>query len=245
MCYITLIAQLLKNLPAVQETWVQFLDWEDPLEKEMATHSSILAWRVPWTEEPGRLQSMGSQTVGCDLATKPPPLLYNPLLSLFTLNAQIVSGLASRRLFQGDSCILLTYLQNFLSIYFLARSIPGSSCTFSDPALHSGTSPRYSSSLLWRVQVGKLDLGSMCAYCYWDFVASKPSQQTVPGNTRAYTHTSVHFCVSVGTVYKCHKFSPIAPILIQPSSICSSLLLYQPHSGQRNPTLIFLDMFII
>ena len=154
MYYITLIAQLLKNLPAMQETWVQFLDWEDPLEKEMATHSSILAWRVPWTEEPGRLQSMGSQTVGCDLATKPPPLLHNPLLSLFTLNAQIVSDLASRRLFQGDSCILLTYLQYFLSIYFLAQSIPGSSCTFSDPALHSGTSPRYSSSLLWRVQQG-------------------------------------------------------------------------------------------
>ena len=103
----------------------------------------------------GSWQSMRSQRVGCDLATKPPPPLYNPLLSLFTLNAQIVSDLASRRLFQGDSCILLTYLQYFLSIYFLAQSIPGSSCTFSDPALHSGTSPRNSSSLLWRVQVGK------------------------------------------------------------------------------------------
>ena len=54
-------AQSVKNLPAVQKTWVQSLGWEDPLEKEMATHSSILAWRIPWTEEPGRLQSMGSQ----------------------------------------------------------------------------------------------------------------------------------------------------------------------------------------
>ena len=53
------MAQLVKNLPAVQETWVQFLGWEDPLEKKMATHSSILAWKIPWTEEPGRLQSMG------------------------------------------------------------------------------------------------------------------------------------------------------------------------------------------
>ena len=50
-----------KNLPAMQETWVQFLGWEDPLEEEMATHSSILAWIIPWTEEPGRLQSMGVQ----------------------------------------------------------------------------------------------------------------------------------------------------------------------------------------
>ena len=57
----SLIAQMVKNLPAVQETWVQSLDWEDPLEKEMANHSSILAWKIPWTEEPGGLQCMGSQ----------------------------------------------------------------------------------------------------------------------------------------------------------------------------------------
>ena len=54
-------AQLVKILPAVQETCFQFLGWEGPLEKEMATHSNILIWRIPWTEEPGRLQSMGSQ----------------------------------------------------------------------------------------------------------------------------------------------------------------------------------------
>ena len=57
----SLVAQSVKNLPAMQETQVQFLGQEDPLEKEMATHSSILAWRIPWTEEPGRLQSVGSQ----------------------------------------------------------------------------------------------------------------------------------------------------------------------------------------
>ena len=57
----SLVAQRLKRLPAMQETWVQSLGQEDPLEKEMATHSSILAWKIPWTEEPGGLQSMGSQ----------------------------------------------------------------------------------------------------------------------------------------------------------------------------------------
>ena len=66
MCVLgaSLVAQLVKNLPAMQETQVQFPGWEDPLEKEMATLSSILAWRIPWTEEPGGLQSMGlkSQT---------------------------------------------------------------------------------------------------------------------------------------------------------------------------------------
>ena len=55
----SLIAQVVKNLPAMQETQIRFLGREDPLEKEMATHSSILTWRIPWTEEPGRLQSMG------------------------------------------------------------------------------------------------------------------------------------------------------------------------------------------
>ena len=62
----SLVDQTVKNLPAVQETWVQYLGWEDPLEKEMVTHSSILAWKFSWTEEPGGLQSMGSQRVGHD-----------------------------------------------------------------------------------------------------------------------------------------------------------------------------------
>ena len=65
----SLVAQMVKNLSAVQETWVQSLVQEDPLEKGMATYSSILAWRIPWTEEPGRLQSMGLQRVGHDRAT--------------------------------------------------------------------------------------------------------------------------------------------------------------------------------
>ena len=59
-----------KNPPAKQEMWVQSLDWEDPLEKEMATHSSILAWKIPWTEEPGRLQSLGLQRVWRNWVTK-------------------------------------------------------------------------------------------------------------------------------------------------------------------------------
>ena len=60
------VAQMVKRLPAMRETWVRSLGWEDPLEKEMATHSSTLAWKIPWTEKPCRLQSMGSQRVGHD-----------------------------------------------------------------------------------------------------------------------------------------------------------------------------------
>ena len=59
-----MVAQMVKNLPAMQETWVQPLGWEDLLQKGMATHSSIIAWRICWTEEPGLLLSMGSQRVG-------------------------------------------------------------------------------------------------------------------------------------------------------------------------------------
>ena len=58
--------QMVKNQPATQKTWIQSLGWKDPLEKGMATHSSMLAWRIPWTEEPGGLQSMDSQRVRHD-----------------------------------------------------------------------------------------------------------------------------------------------------------------------------------
>ena len=67
----SLVAQTVKHLPTMQETWVRSLGQEDPLAKEMAIHSSTLAWKVPWTEEPGRIQSMGLQRVGHDRATSP------------------------------------------------------------------------------------------------------------------------------------------------------------------------------
>ena len=69
----SLVVQMVKNLSAVQETWVQFLGQEDPLDKGMAIHSSILAWRIPWLEEHGRPQSMWSQRVRHDLVIKQPP----------------------------------------------------------------------------------------------------------------------------------------------------------------------------
>ena len=84
----SLVAQRLKRLLPMQETRVWSLGWEDPLEKEMVTHSSILAWGIPWTEEPGRLQSTGSQRVGHDWATS----LTHSLCILFLLlhNLQII-----------------------------------------------------------------------------------------------------------------------------------------------------------
>ena len=60
--YASLVAQMVKTLPAMLETWVPSLSWEDPPKQEMATHSSILAWKIPWTEKPGGLQSVGSQS---------------------------------------------------------------------------------------------------------------------------------------------------------------------------------------
>ena len=62
----SLVAQMVKRLSTMRETWVQSLGWEDPLEKEMAIRSSTIAWKIPWTEEPGRLQSTGLQRVGHD-----------------------------------------------------------------------------------------------------------------------------------------------------------------------------------
>ena len=67
---VSLVAQMVKSLPAMWEIQVRFLGQKEPLEKEMAIHSSTLGWKIPWTEEPDRLQSMGSQRVGHDLATE-------------------------------------------------------------------------------------------------------------------------------------------------------------------------------
>ena len=69
----SLVAQLVKNLPAMPETRVQSLDWEDSLEKEMAIHFSILAWKIPWTDDPGGATLHGVARVGHNLGTKPPP----------------------------------------------------------------------------------------------------------------------------------------------------------------------------
>ena len=76
---------MVKNLPAIQETWVPSLGWEDPLEKGMATHSSILAWRIPWTEEPGGLQSMGSQRVRHDWVTSTTNFTFQQYQNLCSL----------------------------------------------------------------------------------------------------------------------------------------------------------------
>ena len=84
-----------KNNRAMCETWIQSLGWEDPLEKSMATHSSILACRIPWTEVPGRLQSMGLQRVGHDLATKQQqttPLVGEVYLTCLNLRLYISFG---------------------------------------------------------------------------------------------------------------------------------------------------------
>ena len=78
----SLVAQLVKGLPAIWETWVQSLGREDPLEKEMATHSSILACRIPWREEPGGLQSTGSQRVGHNRQTNTHTCMYISILNI-------------------------------------------------------------------------------------------------------------------------------------------------------------------
>ena len=75
-CWDSLMAQMVKKLPAMQETWVRSLGWEDALEKGMVTHSSILAWRIPWTEQPGTLYPIGSQRVGHDWVTNTHSLTY-------------------------------------------------------------------------------------------------------------------------------------------------------------------------
>ena len=101
----SLVAQMVKRLPAMRETWVQSLGQEDPLEKETATHSSTLAWKIPWTEEPGRLQSMELQRVGHDWVTSL-SFLSCPFESVMPYNHLILlllpSIFASIRVFSNE-----------------------------------------------------------------------------------------------------------------------------------------------
>ena len=87
----SLVAQRLKRLPAMQKTWVRSLGREDPLEKEMATHSNIFAWRIPWTEETGGLQSTGSQRVGHDWATSLHFTSLQALIKSYNVLTQLLS----------------------------------------------------------------------------------------------------------------------------------------------------------
>ena len=119
------VAQTVKRLPAMQETWVQFLRREDPLEKEMAIHSGTLAWKIPWTEEPDRLQSKGSQRVGHDWATSPDKRKY--LVSLRqveypqskpTKQRRMIYGKKVSRLSQDGASEVEAFLFNFRITWF-------------------------------------------------------------------------------------------------------------------------------
>ena len=112
-------AQRLKRLPPMWETQVRSLGQEDPLEKEMVTHSSILAWRIPWTEKPGRLQSMGSQRVGHDWATS---LTY--LQSHLTSSIYWRLQLCTLRLIFLFSCFSFYFVETFQpdSLFFISYS---------------------------------------------------------------------------------------------------------------------------
>ena len=97
----SLVAQTVKCLSTMQETWVRSLGWEDPLEKEMAIHSRTIAWKIPWTEEPGRLQSMGSQRAGHDWATSLHSLNDLMMLSIFHVLVGHVYSFLEKCLFRS------------------------------------------------------------------------------------------------------------------------------------------------
>ena len=118
----------MKHLPAMRETRVRSLGWEDPLEKEMATHSSILAWRIPWTEEPGWLQSTGSQRVGHDWAISlhftSLPHYLPPEKSVCRSRSNIRTGHGTMDCFKiGKSCILVPCLFNLYAECIMRNAV--------------------------------------------------------------------------------------------------------------------------
>ena len=148
----SLVAQMVRRLPTMWETWVQSLDWEDLLEKEMAAHSTTLAWKIPWTEEPSRLQSMGSQRVGHDWATSMSMSLVSPSICHEVMGPDamiLVFGMLSfkpgfslsfftfiKRLFSSNllSAIRMVSLHIWGYWYFSLQPIPA--CASFSPAFH-------------------------------------------------------------------------------------------------------------
>ena len=129
----SLVVPRLKRLPAMWETWVRSLGREDPLETEMATHSSILVWKIPWTEEPGGLQSIGSQRVGHGCSDLAQHCTAEPWLNTSSHWKVKVKSL-SRFLTQGlNSCFL--FLQHW-QVDSLSLSHPGSPWLASEIGLH-------------------------------------------------------------------------------------------------------------
>ena len=116
----SLVAQMGKNLPAMQKTQVWSLGWEDPLEKEMATHSHILAWKIPWMEEPGGLQSMGSQRVAHDWATSFSLTIQAFVGKVMSLLLNMLSRCVIAFL-PRSKCLLISWLQSPSEMIFGAQ----------------------------------------------------------------------------------------------------------------------------
>ena len=153
ICILSLVAHMVKRLPAMLETQVRSLGQEEPLEKEMATHFSTLAWEIPWTEEPGRLQSMGLQRVGHDWATT-----LQALCILSNINYKVKNIL-----------ILVSGLNQVIIIYIIPYNLPSFHSNY-----YPGSSPAEMISLWGRPPLlTKLPYWSM-AQERWERESQKP-----------------------------------------------------------------------
>ena len=161
------MAQRLKCLPSMQETWVQSLGQEDPLEKEMATHSRILAWRIPWTEEPGGLQSIGLQRVGYKWATS------------LSLHFHVL---------KRSKCLLISWLQSPSAVILETKKIKSVTVSIVSPSIcHEVMGPRqrqgqrhyfankgpssqscgFSSSHIWMWELDYKESWALKNWCFW------------------------------------------------------------------------------
>ena len=189
---------MLKNLPAMHETWVQSLGQEDPLEKEMATHSSILAWRIPWTEEPGGLQSMGSQRVRHNW-------------TFFTEPEERVR----LRPFSGRRKITLTSLWFQIRIQFLMRCSKGwSRALCMDPLRQYSSSSSLSSLCEYQIKTHQQALPKVCYIYFISFLMILSASSSLLIQTLT---SAIFFSCFPFKGYKfpsMHDFSCISHILI-------------------------------
>ena len=170
----SLVAWLVNNTPAMRETWVQSLGWEDPLEEGMATHSSILAWRIPWTQEPGGLQSMGSQKVGHSWMTKHSTQLEQNRDVLECVEVHFMKSGAKVQQLQRHWTVLWKVTKNESS-----SSLPLLDSSLWVPSAHLASAFCFSRLALFSVPVGHFSR-CVCSRASTAFFALVSSHRSIP-----------------------------------------------------------------
>ena len=194
------MVQTVKHLLAIRETWVQSLGWEDPLEKGMATHSSILAWRIPWKEEPGRLQSTGSQRVRHDWVTS--------LCLRKMRNCELQTEGTIGRLKILNSAMYSTYV-TWSKLSHVIVVCPNFNTGLGHP--HDRGEVWKIETILYLAQFISANLESLLCACVREWRINRPQVLSTGGRRSPLTATRQHCRATIPVISRSHHSSPRPP----------------------------------